>query len=69
VGLIGVIVITKSHAAGLADLDEADGRQMFAVGQRIAAAIRRTDLRCEASTSSSPTAPPHSRRSSTSTCT
>jgi histidine triad (HIT) family protein len=42
-----ILVITKSHAAGLADLDEADGRQMFAVGQRIAAAIRRTDLRCE----------------------
>lgn len=38
---------TRAHAVGLADLDEADGRQMFAVGQRLAAALRRTDLRCE----------------------
>lgn len=42
-----ILVITKSHAVGLADLDEADGRQMFAVGHRLAAAIRNTDLRCE----------------------
>jgi diadenosine tetraphosphate (Ap4A) HIT family hydrolase len=42
-----LLVITKAHAVGLADLDETDGRQMFAVGQRLAAALRRTDLRCE----------------------
>lgn len=42
-----LLVITKAHAAGLADLDESDGRQMFTVGQRLAAAIRKTDIRCE----------------------
>jgi diadenosine tetraphosphate (Ap4A) HIT family hydrolase len=42
-----LLVIPKTHAVGLADLHEAHGRQMFTVGQRLAAAIRKTDLRCE----------------------
>jgi histidine triad (HIT) family protein len=42
-----LLVAPKAHAAGLSDLDEADGRQMFAIGQRLAAAIRATDLTCE----------------------
>jgi diadenosine tetraphosphate (Ap4A) HIT family hydrolase len=42
-----LLVLTKGHAVGLDDLDAADGRRMFAVAQRLAAALRRTDLRCE----------------------
>ena len=42
-----LLVITKAHAVGLDDLDATDGCQMFAVAQRLAAALRRTDLRCE----------------------
>jgi histidine triad (HIT) family protein len=41
-----LLVVTRAHATGLTDLDEA-GRHMFTVGQRLATAIRRTDLRCE----------------------
>jgi diadenosine tetraphosphate (Ap4A) HIT family hydrolase len=42
-----LLVVPKTHCAGLADLDEFDGRLMFAVAQRLAAALRRTGLRCE----------------------
>ena len=42
-----LLVITKAHAVGLGDLDATDGCQMFAVAQRLAAALRKTDLRCE----------------------
>ena len=42
-----LLVVTKAHAVGLDDLDAADGCRMFAVAQRLAAALRRTDLRCE----------------------
>lgn len=42
-----LLVIPKRHAAGLVDLDEEDGRQVFSLGRRLATAIRRTDLRCE----------------------
>ena len=42
-----VLVLTKSHAQGLEDVDPAAGAEMFTVAQRIAKAIRRTDLRCE----------------------
>lgn len=42
-----LLVVTDSHAAGLDDLDAEDGRQMFAVGQRLAAELRRTDLSVE----------------------
>ena len=42
-----LLVITKAHAVGLGDLSATDGCQMFAVAQRLAAALRKTDLRCE----------------------
>ena len=42
-----ILVVTKSHARGLDDVDPAAGAEMFTVAQRVATAIRRTDLRCE----------------------
>jgi diadenosine tetraphosphate (Ap4A) HIT family hydrolase len=42
-----LLVAPKVHATGLGDLDELDGRQMFAVGQRLAGAIRATGPACE----------------------
>ena len=42
-----VLVLTKSHAQGLDDVDPAAGAEMFTVAQQVAKAIRRTDLRCE----------------------
>ncbi|MGH3587706.1 MAG: HIT family protein [Pseudonocardia sp.] len=42
-----LLVIPKRHAVGLVDLDEEDGRQVWSLGQRLARAIRHTDLRCE----------------------
>ena len=42
-----LFVFPKAHAVGLDDLDAADGGRMFAVAQRLAAALRRTDLHCE----------------------
>lgn len=35
-----LLVVPKTHASGLADLDPDDGRRVFAVGQRIATALR-----------------------------
>ena len=42
-----VLVIPVSHAAFLSELDPESGADLFRVGQRVAAAIRRSDLRCE----------------------
>jgi histidine triad (HIT) family protein len=42
-----VLVIPVSHVACLAELDPDSGADLFRVGQRVAAAIRRSDLRCE----------------------
>lgn len=42
-----LLIIPKIHRAGLVDLDESDGSQMFVIAQRLAAAIRRSGLRCE----------------------
>jgi len=42
-----VLVIPVSHAATLAELDPESGADLFRVGQQVAAAIRRSDLRCE----------------------
>jgi len=42
-----VLVIPKQHAASLADMDENTGGHLFAIGQRLAAALRRSDIRCE----------------------
>jgi histidine triad (HIT) family protein len=42
-----LLVIPLRHAVGLADLDPADGARLFEVGQRMAAALRRSGLPCE----------------------
>jgi diadenosine tetraphosphate (Ap4A) HIT family hydrolase len=42
-----VLVIPIQHAARLAELDMPAGMQMFQVGQRLAAALRASGLRCE----------------------
>ena len=42
-----VLVVPNRHAANLAELDEESGAQLFRVGQRLAAALRRSGLRCE----------------------
>jgi diadenosine tetraphosphate (Ap4A) HIT family hydrolase len=36
------LVVPREHADGLADLPAADGERLFAVGQRVAAALRET---------------------------
>jgi diadenosine tetraphosphate (Ap4A) HIT family hydrolase len=42
-----LLVIPNRHAADLAHLDPEDARHMFAVGQRLAAALRRSEIRAE----------------------
>jgi histidine triad (HIT) family protein len=42
-----MLVVPRSHAAYLADLDPEDGAQLFRVGQLAAAALRSSPLRCE----------------------
>jgi histidine triad (HIT) family protein len=42
-----VLVIPKQHAASLAEMDENTGGHLFAIGQRVAAALRRSGIRCE----------------------
>jgi diadenosine tetraphosphate (Ap4A) HIT family hydrolase len=42
-----LLVIPRAHAAYLADLDPAVGSHMFAVAQRMAAALRRSGLPCD----------------------
>lgn len=42
-----LLVVPKAHSTGLTDLDDADGRQMFTIGQRLATALWRTDLRSD----------------------
>jgi histidine triad (HIT) family protein len=41
------LVIPKCHAPFLADLDEGTASQLFAVTRRVAAALRRYEVRCE----------------------
>lgn len=41
------MIIPKTHAAYLADVDEATGRHVWTVSQRAAAAIRASGVRCE----------------------
>jgi diadenosine tetraphosphate (Ap4A) HIT family hydrolase len=43
-----LLVVPKQHRSGLADLDETDGARMFTLAHRLAGALRRTTLRCEA---------------------
>ncbi len=42
-----LLVVPRAHAAHLAGLDERLGAAMFAVGQRLAGAIRRSALPCQ----------------------
>jgi histidine triad (HIT) family protein len=42
-----VLVVPNEHAAYLAELPEDTGAQMFRIAQRVAAAIRASDLRCQ----------------------
>lgn len=42
-----MLVVPRSHASYLADLDEDDGAQLFRVGQLAASALRSSALRCE----------------------
>lgn len=41
------LVIPERPAVGLADLDPEDGRQMFVMAQKVAAAIRASDIPCD----------------------
>jgi diadenosine tetraphosphate (Ap4A) HIT family hydrolase len=42
-----LLVVPRGHAAGLADLDPEVGAQLWQVGQRMAAALRRSAIRCD----------------------
>jgi diadenosine tetraphosphate (Ap4A) HIT family hydrolase len=42
-----VLVIPKRHATNLADLDEITGGHIFAMGMRVAAALRVSGIPCE----------------------
>jgi histidine triad (HIT) family protein len=42
-----VLVVPRRHVAQLADLSEEEGAQMFRVGQRVAAALRKCGAKCE----------------------
>ena len=41
------LVVPRAHAARLAELDPADGCDVFGLGQRVAGALYRSDLRAE----------------------
>lgn len=41
------LVVPRRHMPGLADLDVLTGQHLFAVTMRLAAAVRRSGLRCE----------------------
>jgi histidine triad (HIT) family protein len=42
-----MLVVPRAHATYLADLDPDDGAAVFRAGQRAAAAVRASSLRCE----------------------
>ncbi|RKT84481.1 Diadenosine tetraphosphate (Ap4A) hydrolase [Saccharopolyspora antimicrobica] len=42
-----LLVVPKKHAVGLEDLDVEDGQKLWAVGHRLAKALRRSGLQCE----------------------
>jgi histidine triad (HIT) family protein len=42
-----MLVVPNRHAVGLTDLDEETGAQMFRIGHRLAAALRKSGVRCE----------------------
>lgn len=41
------LVVPRRHAAYLEDLEAEDGAQVFRVGQRVAAALRKCGVKCE----------------------
>jgi histidine triad (HIT) family protein len=41
------LIVPRAHRAGLADLTEAEAKHLVLAGQRIAAALRASTLRCE----------------------
>ena len=43
-----VVIVPKKHIVYLAELDEDTGAQLFKVTMRIARALRRSDVKCEA---------------------
>lgn len=45
-----LLVVPNRHASGLADLDAQDGEHLFGAAQRLAAALRRSGIQCEAVT-------------------
>ena len=45
-----LLVVPNRHATGLADLDAKTGEHLFGVAQRLAGALRRSGVRCEAVT-------------------
>ncbi len=42
-----LLIVPVRHAASLAEIAPADGERVFATAQRLAAALRRSGLRCE----------------------
>ncbi len=42
-----LLVVPRVHAAGLANLPEQTGGRLFQVAQKLAAALRQSELRCE----------------------
>ena len=64
-----LLVVPKTHAANLSELDEATGMHLFRIAQRMAAAFAVPACAAKASTSSSPTAKRPARMSSTFICT
>lgn len=42
-----ILVIPNRHAASLEELEEADGAELFEVARRLAAALRRSGVKCE----------------------
>jgi histidine triad (HIT) family protein len=42
-----LLVVPRTHAEGLADLDPETGAHLWRIGQRMAAALRASGIRCE----------------------
>jgi diadenosine tetraphosphate (Ap4A) HIT family hydrolase len=42
-----VLVVPRLHAAGLSDLPEKIGGHLFIIGQKIAAGLKNSEIRCE----------------------
>lgn len=42
-----LLVVPKTHAVGLEDLDVENGQKVWAVGQRLSGVLRRSGLRCD----------------------